>query len=639
MPPSTKALLPVPSVKEADGDFLRADMMPLGPTVVIAYPDRRAGDEINLAWNGGPSGDGRWVDRLTLSSDGEDIIFHVPVLILMAAEHVSAGYSVRRAGSDIDEGSIAAEFTVRDYTALPTISTWDQDGNPGSQIDHTSEWFEAGLSLNVTKSLQAGDEVVFWLREFRQADIPMSTLIQETSMAVTIPVTSDDLQVPLRHRFHRAIIVANQGGMLILHGAVVRRSGYIQHAENDAVLTVSQEPEILSAVSAPDLHEDETEMFLDAGNVATGLKVSVAWPADMEGTRVVFRLGDDRTDPYPAPPGELVDGMIPRAILENHVDTNAYLSCEAVSTDSNDPPVLARSERRLMTIYRTLDLPPFPAPDSSLAKPTIDGLSSPSLPGELLPLDQAQFPGGPYVRIPAYAGMATGDRITARFHTRSGFLVWEASTFVGSNDVGRDLVYRIPMPNVAYYRNRSTSLYYRVDSAGGDQRFSPRLLVLVNDYFPRAVYGLACAIRHRLEDGPVFECLPDDSLLLTVDRSLIGLLPGDRLVIVLRGHAVAASTVIDTTVDDDVGAMMSFPVPPDLIRENAGNVLSYRATKIRGSYIEHTPFRTLTIRPFRIRQIVESTSNRLNRQTDRSPRPAHAQSPARMPNARHPARS
>jgi len=55
----TLALLPAPSVKEADGDFLRPDTMPLGPTVAIIYPDRRAGDTITLTWDGGPSSDGK----------------------------------------------------------------------------------------------------------------------------------------------------------------------------------------------------------------------------------------------------------------------------------------------------------------------------------------------------------------------------------------------------------------------------------------------------------------------------------------------------------------------------------------------------------------------------------------------------
>src|SRR6187402_1770967 len=159
MTPSTKDLLPAPSVKEADGDFLRPDMMPLGPTVAIIYPDKRAGDRITLTWDGGPSSDGRWVGVRTLTADDEDVVFHVDVLVLMAAEAVSASYVVKRVGSDIDEPSRHAAYAVRNYTPLRIVRVLDHAGNPVGQIDHTSEWFDVELSLDFTRSLQAGDEV------------------------------------------------------------------------------------------------------------------------------------------------------------------------------------------------------------------------------------------------------------------------------------------------------------------------------------------------------------------------------------------------------------------------------------------------------------------------------------------------
>ena len=246
-----------------------------------------------------------------------------------------------------------------------------------------------------------------------------------------------------------------------------------------------------------------------------------------------------------------------------------------------------------------------------------------------------------YVEVGPLSRANPGDTVTVYFRTRSALLPWQATIDVVAGDVGKEIVCRIPMVNVAFYLNRMPALYYRVTSADGGQRFSPRFDVLVSDYVPRSVYGLACAMRRRIEDAAVSECLADDTLILTVDGPLMALRPGDRLVLILRGGTVATSKVIPTTIGEgtDVDTRMSFPLPAGLIRENAGGTISYRAMKIRGSYIEVTPFVTLTIRPIRIRRIAEDTLRRFSRRTDQSPRPAPAQSPARTPNARHPARS
>jgi hypothetical protein len=603
--------------------------------VAIIYPDKRAGDKVTLTWDGGPSSDGRWIGRLTLAADDEDIVFHIPVLVLMAAEAVTAKYVVQRVGSETGEASLDARYAVRNYTPLQALRVLDQAGNPIGQIDHTSEWFDVELALDFTQSLQAGDEVVLWLRAYRGADeIFMSTLIEATSAEAIIPVTGNEHPVPLRHRFGRNLIVANQGGVILIHAATVRRNGYIQHAQTDTVLPVTSESQTLAPVYTPDLYDDGNTMFLDDENVSMGLHVSVAWQEEMQDTNIVFCLGDDQSESYPSRPDEWVEGIIPRSMLEKHADTNVYLFCLALSADGTAPSVMARSERRLMTIRRTLHTPLHPAPDPSLDAPSIDRLSSAML-------DQAQFPGGPLVRIRPYAGMSPGDKVTVSFRTRSALLPWQATIDIGIDDMGRDITCRIPMVNVAFYLNRMPALYYQVDNMAGHRRVSPRLDVLVEEYVPRNLYGLACAMRLQIDGPAVSECLADDHLILTLDGTLMAVRPGDHLVLIVRGRTVSTSTVIPKTIEagTDVDARMSFTIPERIIRENAGGVISYRAMKIHDSYVEATPFDTLAIRPTYFWRIVDDALRYVSRRSDPSPRPAPARFPAQRPNARHPARS
>ncbi len=155
MTPSTKALLIAPSVQEADGAFLRPDMIPLGPSVYIPGYDRIAiGDKITLTWTGGPTSDGRWTEQKVIDTIDGDIVFHVPTLVLAAAESYEAvtGYVLRRQGSDVDEPSDTATYTVRNHPPIRTIQVRDQNGLPTSIIDHAAEWFEAELPEEVSIS-------------------------------------------------------------------------------------------------------------------------------------------------------------------------------------------------------------------------------------------------------------------------------------------------------------------------------------------------------------------------------------------------------------------------------------------------------------------------------------------------------
>lgn len=585
MTPSTKALLIAPSVQEADGAFLRPDMIPLGPSVYIPGYDRTAiGDKITLTWTGGPTSDGRWTEQKVIDTIDGDIVFHVPTLVLAAAESYEAvtGYVLRRQGSDVDEPSDTATYTVRNHPPIRTIQVRDQNGLPTSIIDHAAEWFEAELPEEVSISLQQGDEIVFWLRTM---DLFASTTILATSEAATIRFDEDSAQHPVRHRFGRHIVVANHGNTLLLDCAIVRANGYVQHAETNVTLTITQEPVSLGKVLTAQLHEDE--VFLDRPGFEEGLAVSIPYQAEMKGTHIRFCLGEYRTRPIPAREGKLVEGLIPNDELHRQASTNGYLYCLAVKGSDAQEIVIERSLRRHMTIRHSRTVPPFPEADVSLEAPSIDGY----IQG---PMDQAHFPGGPFARIRAQAGIATGDIVTYRFHTPAGLLTWEDSSTIG-DPVGVDVVRRIPMANVAYYRYAMPSLYYSVESVAGERRFSPRREVTIREYAPRSLYHLACSMRESLEGEALIHCPPDATLLLVVEGNFLGLALHDRLVVMLRGATIEASTVIENTIDTEPDSRWTLPVPAAVIRDNAGHDIFYRVTKIRGRYIEHTPFRALHV--------------------------------------------
>lgn len=585
---STTAALAAPFVQEADGDYLRPDMMPLGPTVRIPpYAGRATGDLITLTWKGGPSMDGQWSARYVLAAPGDECLFHVPPSVLAAAEiyDVTVHYVLRRAGSDADEISTAAVFAVRNYPQVNPIRVIGEDGVPTLVIDHRASWFDAALPEDFTASLQADDTVVFWLRGV--SNMVATTQIADASEVAILLITAENEGKPVRHRFSRRIVVANHGEDMLLHCAVVRRNGYIQHAPIEVGLRVTKEEEVLPAVRTDGLEGDV--VILDEIADERGLPVSIFNQTQTENTEIHFHLGGSRTEPYPSGSGAAVDGWIPTTMLGKHADTDCYLFCTASAPGTDGSKPLARSVRRRLTIRRHASLDDLPEADPSLEQPTIDGWVSG-------PLDPAQHPGGPFVR--ARPAAKAGDIVTFVFRTRNGLLAWRESVAIDDGNMGAAIVCRVSMSFLAYSQEQYGWLYYSVKRPDGSERFSPALNVLIQGYMPRFFYFEACWMKNMENNAGVIECPPDFLPTLGVQHAVMRFDIGDRLIVTLQGHDRESSMCFDMTIDKEPENWIWIELPADLIRRNAGYGLYYRATKIRRDYIEHTPFRTLSILPF-----------------------------------------
>jgi hypothetical protein len=589
----TKAILPAPSVKEADGEFLRPDMMPLGPTVAIRYADMRSGDTVTLIWTCADSNEGHWRGERVLGSDNEECTFIVPFFRLLAAETfvVTGRYVVRRANSATDEESAIASFTVRNYETLNEVYIYDEYGEllngpiqdeAKGPIDPGASWFDVGFPEAFEKSLQAGDEVVIWLRGSAYSQI--TTQLEPASTTVSLRIT-DDAPRPIRLRFGKRIVVANYGDSFWAFCEVVRRSGYIQHEMVGGGWQVGRYAEDLTPVLTPDLLDEP--VVLDELNDERGVAVSLWNQSETAGTTVRFFLDGSGTDGSPGGIGAAVDGWLSWQMLEQHADFDCWLYGVAFK----DEVEVARSPRRLLTVRRSRKPVPFPVHDDSLERPRIDGLTSGAL-------DLPKFPGGPLARVPHAGGFSVGDLVTITFRTADGLLTWSESTPVADDHTHEDVVQRVSMPFLAYSQDRQGWLYYSITSAAGGERFSPLCRVYIGPYIPRIIYYQALWAMNSEGTGYLEEILPDAGAQLGLSRQNMRLYVGDKLVLTLQGHRADTSMQIHITIDEESRDWLWIDLPQDLVSMNAGYGLFYRATKISGSYIEHTHWKAVSILPW-----------------------------------------
>ena len=589
----TKAILPVPSVKDPDGEFLRPDMMPLGPTVAILYADMRAGDTVTLIWTCADSDEGHWRGERILGSDNEECTFIVPIFRLLAAETfvVTARYVVRRTHSATNEESAIASFTVRNCETLNEVHIYDEYGEllngptqdePKGPIDPGARGFEVGFPEPFDKSLQAGDEVVIWLRGNAYSQI--TTQLEPASAAVRLRIT-EDAPRPIRLRFGRRLVVANYGDSFWALCEVVRRSGYIQHEMVGGGWQVGRHAEVLSPVLTPEWLDEP--VVLDELSDERGVAVSLWNQSETAGTTVRFFLDGSGTENYPGGIGAAVDGWLSRPMLEQHADFDCWLYGVAFKAGVE----VARSPRRLLTIRRSRKPVPFPGHDDSLERPRIDGLTSGAL-------DLPKFPGGPLARVPHAGGFSVGDVVTITFRTADGLLTWSESTRVADGHTHEDVVHRVGMPFLAYSQDRDGWLYYSIKSASGGERFSPLYGVYIGPYIPRIIYYQALWVMNSEGSGYIEEMLPDAGAQLGLSRQNMRLYVGDKLVLTLQGHRADASMQIHITIDEESRDWLWVDLPQDLVSMNAGYGFFYRATKISGSYIEHTHWKAVSILPW-----------------------------------------
>jgi hypothetical protein len=586
----TDETLAAPTVDEADGGYLRPDMMPLGPTVRIPlHADSAPGDELTLSWTGGPSNDSHWTSRRTLVAAGEACVFRVPFLVLVAANayDITAHYVLRRAGSDVDEMSYSATFTVQDHPAFSLLQVYDHDGIPTDVVAHHAPWFEARLPEDIAMSLVEGDEVVISVRGV--VSQLGSSMIEAASTLWSLPVTAGNVGLPVRARFAHELIAANYGEGMLLRAAIVRTSGYIQYPFADYEVRVTRATELLTPVRTDELSGDE--VILDQLEPGQGLAVSVINQAQTEGAVIRFHLADSRTEAYPAGDGPAVDGTISREILERHGDSDCYLYCQAIKEgDDGFETVVGSSPRRRITIRRKTVTDPLPRPDPLLAIPAIDGVPS----GQL---DPARFPCGPFARIPASADIMEGDLVTFVLRIPEGVVEWTESILIDANLEGLDLVRRIPPWFLDYAQDKRGWLYYSIERNIEAPRHSPSREIAIGGYVPRNFYPYACSMKRREDNVDLIECPVDQPPWLGVQNAVLRFAPGDLLIVTLLGNASAASATIEVAVDGELDTWFFVDIPADLIRRNAGHVLRYRTTKIRLGHIDHSPYKALGILP------------------------------------------